>query len=277
MKDGSVKSYSLDDFSKMEYTAPLPENPVQIEVLPHHTCATLTVSAPEEGVYYRIAGKTKSELAGIDEDEWIDHIIQADKDYVQSVAEEYGRPLSSFPISQICESGSRVRDWYPDELILDDTPIALVVYTAEVKDDDLNVTTPSKYIAGQIKWYNNVNTIRWAENEYVYMGEKTITTHDGIINGLYLQAEQEYFVLICGITPDGTRTTAIKQIQCITSVEQEKEPVSFAVDFGPRTPSGSIASQTITISPSDKEIKYVLTISRRQTPTPILLSTMRSS
>lgn len=433
MRDGSVKSYSLDDFNRMEYTAPLPENPIEIDVLTHHTCVTLTITSPEEGVYYRIVGKPEALLTEIDEDDWVDYLIQSDKDFVHSVAEEYGRPLSSFPINQICESGSQIRDWYPDELILDDTPIALVVYTAEVENDDLVVTTeprfirfttkklvvedveltisadltsntvtvkadgvpdnipfaielysrdevesndiidlmkasanqyammvyqygadwsnftfyghgertwsnkavgeeyvavafgceygvittypitqdyvipepeitddcefevetiqltpgemsikitpssndtryvaflvsaerlasttPSKYIGNQIKWYNNTNTIRWSEDVYVYTGEKTITTHDGIINGLYLQAEQEYYALICGITPDGTRTTDIKQVQCITSAEKDKDPVTFDIQFGQRKPSGSYATQIITVTPSDKDAKYVV-------------------
>lgn len=431
MQDGSVKSFSLDDFTRMEYSAPLPENPVQVEVIPHHTCATLTITSPE-GIYYRIVGKPEDELKNIDEDDWADYLIQCDKDYVQSVAEEWGRPLSTFPISQVCETGSQLRDWYPDNLILDNTPIALVLYTAEIENNDLAVTseprllrfttkeyvieeveltvsadmtsnavtvkadgvpdnisfsielyskaeieennildlmknsanqyatmiyqyganwsdfcfmghgertwtnkaigeefvavafgceygvittypttldivipepeitddctfdvetvqltpgeislkitpsnnetrytaflvsgdrlsstTPSQYIGSQIKWYNNTNTIRWSEDKYVYTGEKTITTHEGIINGEYLQAEQEYFVLICGITPDGTRTTDIKQVQCITSIEDDKEPVTFDVQFGKRTPTGSYATQIITVTPSDKEARYV--------------------
>lgn len=433
MLDGSVKTYSISDFNRMEYTAPLPENPVQIEVSPHHACATITVTSPEEGVYYRITGMPEYELSDLEEDDWTDYLIQLDKEYVQYVAKEWDRPLSSFPIDQVCETGSQVRDWYPDNLILDNTPIALVLYTAKIENDDLVVTTeprlvrfttkkhvveeveftvatdltsnsvtvkadglpadipfaielyakeelesediidlmkssandyasmiyqyglgwsdftfkghgertwdnksigeeyvvavfgceygvitsypltkeiiipepeitdnctfevettqlspgemslkimpsnndtrfaaflvsadrlestsPAKYIGNQIKWYNNMNTIRWNEDKYVYTGEKTITTHDGIINGLYLQAGQEYYVLICGITPDGTRTTEIKQVKCVTSVDEDKEPVTFDVKFGERTPAGTIAQQTITVIPSDKDAKYVV-------------------
>lgn len=432
MLDGSVSSFSMDDFDRMEYTAPLPENPVYVEVQPHHVCATLTVTAPEEGVYYRITGAPLRALEGVDEGDWVDHIIRKDMDYVQSVADYYGRPLSSFPIEQICESGSQVRDWYPDEVILDNTPIALVVYTAEIKDDALAVTTeprlirfdtkkmeevemdfsisadlnsntvtvkadalpgdapfaielyskedievnglenlvkasanqytmlvynygmewtdvtykghgertwtnravgeelvavvfgceygivttgpktveyevpepeitddctfdvvstqltpgeislkitpsnpdtryvaflvegdklasttPSRYVGNQIKWYNNTHTITWDSDEYVYTGENTITTHDGVIAGEYLSAGEEYYVLICGITPDGTRTTDIRQVECITSAEQKKE-VTFSIEFGKRKPSGSYAFQSIIVKPSDPEAKYVI-------------------
>lgn len=432
MTDGSVKSFSLDDFTRMDYTAPLPKNPVEVEVIPHHTCVTLEITAPEEGVYYRIAGKPESLLKGIDEDDWVDYIIQTDFDFVYDVAAQYGRPLSTFPINQICESGSQSRDWFPDELIMDNTPIALVLYTAEVKDNELVVTTepkfirfttkklvveeieftisadmssntitvkadgvpdnipfaielyskdqlaaydildlmqssannyttmvyaygaswsdvtfkghgertwsnkaigeeyvaavfgceygiittypttqefvipeaeitddckfeveatqlspaemslkispsnpdtryvaflvsdarlsattPSEYIGHQIQWYNRTNTIRWTEDVYVFTGEKTITTHDGTINGEYLQAGEVYHVLICGISPEGTRTTSIKDVECVTKAEEQREPITFNVEFGKRKPSGSFATQIITITPSDKDAKYV--------------------
>ncbi len=433
MSDGTVKSYNLDDFNRMEYSAPLPENPVQIEVTAHHTCATLTITAPDEGVYYRVTGKPESMLSEVDEEDWADYLIEADKEYVQYVADFYGRPLSSYSIEEVCEYGSQVRDWYPEESILDDTPIALVVYTAKIENDDLVLTTeprlirfktkkytiedirftistdrtsnsvtvkadglpkdapfaielfskselettditslmssaaneyaamiyqfdmdwpdftytghgertwtnkavgeeyvaavfgceygvittypttldvvipepeitddcqfevettqltpgevslkitpskadtryaaflvsgerlasttPSRYVGSQIKWYNNSNTIKWAEDKYVYTGETTITTHEGIVNGLYLQAGEEYYVLICGLTSDGTRTTELKEVKIVTTADEEKDPLTFEVDFGPRKLAGSVAMQTITVIPSDKETKFVI-------------------
>lgn len=429
--DGTVESYQLTRFDRMVYTAPLPENPVTIEVTPHHTSATLNVTAPE-GVYYRISGMPVKSLAGIDEDDWADYIVDNDRAYVRGVADFYGKPLSDYTIDEICQTGSMVRDWFPNETIIDNTPIALVVYTAQLDGDDLAVTTEprlirfttkelvaenitfdisadltsttatikadgtpadipfaielytkteievyglkylmnqsvvqytrmvynrgmdwsdftflghgertwtntavgeeyvavafgceygvittepttkdyvipepvitdnctfevettqlspgemsvkvtpsdnttryavflvsgerldattaSRYVGSRIKWYRNSGTIRWEEDEYVYTGERTVTTHDGVIGAEYLEAGKEYYILVCGITPDGVRTTDIRQVRCVTEASETDE-VTFDIRFGDLRRTGSTAFQPVTVKSSDQSAKYVV-------------------
>ncbi len=139
--DGKKASVSLDGIDHIEYVAPLPSNPLSLEVEPHHYCATLTVNATDENAWYRIAGVDSKSLKNYDEADWADIVVESDIEYIYSVAAEYGRPLSSFRMDEIFEKGSQTRDWYPSESTLPETHIVLVAYTARLDGDKVVVTT----------------------------------------------------------------------------------------------------------------------------------------
>lgn len=431
--DGSARSVKLDDFDHIEYVQPLPANPLSVDVEPHHLCATLTVTSPDPSLHYRISGMPESYLVNYDEEEWADKIIEADIRYIESVAEFYGRPLSSFSLETIFEHGSRTRDWFPDDDILPGTPIALVAYTTRLEGEDVVVTTeplmirfvtkeyeildvdfdisadlssnsinlkvdavdsdipfaialysaedvknkgmsdlikssignmeiqvynygstwdevtfrnhgeksfknlrvgdeyvavafgceygvcttretlqnfvvpepvitdpctfdintekitnaemcfkitpsnpetryaaflvnsdqlkttPSKYISGQIYWYNINNTVQWNDSKFIFTGESELSTHDDMLGGMYLVTGTEYKVLVCGIDESGTRTTDIKEVTFTPSGEVS-EALAFDVQFGElEKSSGSYRFLEVNVTPSDPDARYVFT------------------
>ena len=131
----------------MRYEAEKPANPVDITVTPHHTAATLNVTTTDPDAYYRISGIPASYLADYDHDDWVDILVRYDIEFINTVAEDYGAPLSAFKKSDIFEQGNQPkRDWYPSEMIMDNTPIAMVVYTGDVVDDKIVVTSEPRLI-----------------------------------------------------------------------------------------------------------------------------------
>lgn len=432
--DGITYAFPMDDFDEIHYQNALPETPIEIAIEPHHRCATLNITAHDEEAYYRVSGVPASMLADYDHLEWAEIIMEADIAYINSVAEYYDQPLSDFPLSMIFEQGSQVRDWFPQTIISDDTPIALVVYSATIEDDQVKVLTdprlyefntkkleeipvefnlsidatstsltvnaetvdsdipfaielysadqvaasglinlmaqsaanyenmvytygmswddfsyrnsgsrsytnrrmgdkwvavvfgmeygvvttapvtqeitipapvitndctfevtteqisssemrldivPSsdatryvafliessklgdnlsaaQHVANRIYWFNYTNQIIWETSEYVHTGASSLSTHDDVVDGMYLEADKEYTVLICGILDDGTRTTEIKEVSMKTSAPVVEE-FTFDVQFSDFNASNAWTHFiNYTITPSDPEAKYVV-------------------
>lgn len=142
-KNGTVKTLPLAPMQGMQWHKSLRDCPVTVDIMPRHQSAQLTCSTDDPNVYYRITGMPEKDLikAGIDESVWAETLMDADIDYMYSVAAYYDVPLSHFKLETIFEKGAQVRDWFPDRVISDNTPIALVVYSAELQGDEVVPTS----------------------------------------------------------------------------------------------------------------------------------------
>ena len=144
--DGSVTSYSLDGIDHVAYVNGLPENPVSVTVEPHHACATLHVTTSDPNTWYRFNGVPESELAGIPEDQWLDYLIEDDLNYIYDISVAYGYELDRSFLPNIFERGDKVRDWFPPVVISDNTPIALAVYTGDIVNGEIVLTSEPELI-----------------------------------------------------------------------------------------------------------------------------------
>lgn len=142
-KNGTLKTFPLASVETMSWYKSLPDCPVTIDIMPRYESARLTVTSSEPGVYYRISGMPEKylEQAGIDESIWAETLMDSDIEYIYAVAESYGMPLSYFKMETIFETGDQVRDWFPSVIIRDNTPIAMVVYTARLEGDEVVPTS----------------------------------------------------------------------------------------------------------------------------------------
>ncbi len=145
-KNGNVATFDIDDVQGMEYTAGRPDNPVTVEVIPHHMCATLSVTSPDDDEMYRFHGVPVSQLASYDESVWAQKLFDADLEFLQDVAGSYGRPLDSFDPDEMFFHGSQMLDWFPSETIPAGEEIALVVYTGYAEGNDVVLTSEPKLI-----------------------------------------------------------------------------------------------------------------------------------
>lgn len=437
--DGLSKDFAIDDFSSIKYEQAAMVNPLSVEVIPHHYGIELEVSTDDPDAWYRFSGIPESYLAGIDPEDWAEILFEMDVDYINEVAEYYGRPLSSFGMDEIFDRGNVRREWFPAMSIADDTPIALCYYTADVVNDEVvlkstprllrfntkkledvgirfafqadltstklnltvtpeehenltddftyfvniysadavaastiqqliaadlysiqqavylygaswdellstgtsqhqftnlrtgdhwiaaacgvemgvGITTPtvveyvvpeatvtddctfevtasevsksefmlnvvpsnpetrwtaflvesekltderpaSLYVAGRIYNINWMHTYDWTTTEFAHRGEASISTHEGIIDGVILKAGVDYTALIFGIEDDGTRTTEICEVpvKCDASASND---LTFEFTFGNVTGSGNyFRSMQLRVKPSDKTEKYVI-------------------
>lgn len=145
-QDGSVASYSLDGIDHVAYVNGLPDNPVSVELEPHHACATLHVTTSDPNAWYRFSGMPEKSLAGVPEDEWADYLVQDDLDWIYDVSAASGYTLDASFLPRIFEQGDKSRDWFPSEIISDNTPIALVVYTGTITDGEIVLTSEPELI-----------------------------------------------------------------------------------------------------------------------------------
>ncbi|MDE6360607.1 MAG: hypothetical protein K2L39_05215 [Muribaculaceae bacterium] len=141
-KNGTSQTFVIDELDGIEYQQSRGDCPVTMEVTPRYQSAQLQVTA-EPGIFYRITGMPEKMLTAIDADEsiWGELLMQNDVAYIYAVAEQTGRPLSSFGEEEVFEFGSQTRDWFPPVTISDNTPIAMVVYTARLDGDEVVVTS----------------------------------------------------------------------------------------------------------------------------------------
>lgn len=145
--DGTEKLVKLQDMTDMRYeTGTLADNPFTIDVEPHHMCATLHVQTTDPQSYFRIIGVPASRLAGMDESLWADVLMQQDLDFIHNTAAEAGRDLSSYEPEEMFWQGSQTVDWYPSEIIDPETPIALCIYNAELRDERVVPTSEPQLI-----------------------------------------------------------------------------------------------------------------------------------
>lgn len=69
-KNGTVSRFNIDELHGMEYTAGRADNPITVEVIPHHMCATLNITAADDSEMFRFYGMPVSQLASYDESVW---------------------------------------------------------------------------------------------------------------------------------------------------------------------------------------------------------------
>lgn len=142
-KNGTSQAFAIDDVSSISYQQSRGDCPVTITVTPRHQSASLEVVSEDPDTYYRISGVPESMLTDLDADEslWAELLMQSDIQYIYAVAESSGYPLSFFSSDEVFEKGSQTRDWFPPVIITDNTPCALVVYTAELDGDEVVPTS----------------------------------------------------------------------------------------------------------------------------------------
>ncbi len=140
-KNGDTKEIAMGDFDHFKFANILAENPITIEVERHYTSATLDIKTSNVSMWYRVTGMPTRHLQHIDKSAWADYLVQDDINYVYGVAADNNIDLSKVSMQDVFEQGNQVRDWFPDEAITDNTPIALVAYTGRLINGKIQVTS----------------------------------------------------------------------------------------------------------------------------------------
>lgn len=156
--DGSSELMRLDEIEDMQYAEGLPDNPFTVDLVPHHMCGSLYISSSEQGHYYRVTGMPTSRLEQYDMSLWTDILINKDKEYIQSVADYYQKPLSSWDEKDIFEYEMGQRDWFPDEIISPGTQCAICLYTCKLNGNNVEVTTEPMLLICNCKTQEDVGT-----------------------------------------------------------------------------------------------------------------------
>lgn len=145
-KNGNVTRFYIDDLHGMEYTAGRADNPITVEVIPHHMCATLNITTTDEDELFRFYGLPVSQLASYDESVWGQKLFEADLAYLQEITAYYGRPLDTFDTDDVFYRGTQTADWFPTEVIPAGQEIALVMYTGYAEGDNIVLTSEPEVI-----------------------------------------------------------------------------------------------------------------------------------
>ena len=142
-RNGASHRFAIDDVSSMEYQQSRGDCPVTLNVTPRYQSASLEVVASDPDAYYRISGVPEALLSALDADEsiWGELLMWDDIDYIYAVAESSGKPLSQYSPDVVFEKGSKMRDWFPPVPITDNTPCAIVIYTACIEGDEVVPTS----------------------------------------------------------------------------------------------------------------------------------------
>ena len=144
--NGLSSDFAIDDFSAIKYEQASMVNPLSVEVIPHHYGIEVEVSTEDPDAWYRFSGVPESLLKDLDPEEWAMALFEMDAAFIEDVAEQYGQPLSSFKMSEIFQQGPVRREWFPDQIISDDTPIAFIYYTADIKNDQVVLTSTPRLL-----------------------------------------------------------------------------------------------------------------------------------
>ncbi len=148
----------------------------------------------------------------------------------------------------------------PSEFILDVAPsrddtryAALLVEKSKLSDTN----TPAMAIARTIRFMNSTHTIDWNDSELIFTGTNSLSTHDDMLEGVYLNVGTDYVALIFGVDVNGRRTTEIKEVE-ISPQSQVVSSLSFDVAFSDFDSSSKWTHMlTATVTPSDPDAKYV--------------------
>lgn len=156
--DSEFQSLPISKIESMEYVEGLADNPYTFTVTPHHMCASLQIAGPGENTWYRLSGVPVKKLEGIDKSLWPQILVQADIDYLHSVADYYQYPLSHWEMSEIFLNDVGQIDWFPDEVIPAGQEIAVCLYTAEIVNDEVEVTSEPYMVVFKCKEIEDVGT-----------------------------------------------------------------------------------------------------------------------
>lgn len=154
--DGLSKDFAIDDFNSMKYEQSNMVNPLSVEIIPHHYGIEVEVTTDDANAWYRFSGVPEDMLKGIDPDDWAAVLFEMDVDYINEVAEAYGKPLSQFKMNEIFDQGNLRREWFPNTIIDDDTPIAFCYYTADIENDEVILTSTPRLLRFNTKKLEDV-------------------------------------------------------------------------------------------------------------------------
>lgn len=148
----------------------------------------------------------------------------------------------------------------PSQFTLDITPsnadtryIGMLIEKSRLTD----TYTPALAIGKEIQFMTQMGQIHWDSSELIHTGAASVNTHDGVLEGKYLNIGTEYEVLIFGVDENGTRTTAIKEVDVVPT-EVVTDEMTFDVQFGEINASSNWTHYlAVTVTPSDLEAKYV--------------------
>lgn len=167
--DGASKNFAIDDYNSMKYEQANMVNPLTVDVIPHHYGIELEVATTDADAWYRFSGIPEEYLEGVHPDDWAMALYEMDVDYINQVAEYYGKPLSAFKMSEIFDQGNQRREWFPSMAITDNTPIALCYYTADIVSDEVVLTSTPRLLRFNTKKLENVGI------EFAFEAELTST------------------------------------------------------------------------------------------------------
>lgn len=139
--DGTKSTHAIDDFNSMTYEDASMVNPLTVTVNPHHYSASLDIKTDDPDAWYRVTAVPEKELAGVDPQDWAMILFEMDVAFINSVAEADGHPLSYYKKEDIFDKGNAQRDWFPQYSIDDNTPVALCYYTADIVNDEVELTS----------------------------------------------------------------------------------------------------------------------------------------
>lgn len=133
LKDGSVKSFSLDNVTKVEYTAPLPESKLNVEFKPHYNSASVNVKTQSD-VYWRVVGCTASELASYNHSEWGDVLVQDNLKGIIGDAEYYNWEIADHMDYYFFKGSHEVDWWHSSKFIDPGTEVVIVAYSVSLEN-----------------------------------------------------------------------------------------------------------------------------------------------
>jgi hypothetical protein len=129
-------------------------------------------------------------------------------------------------------------------------------------DKSENIDSPEYYAARKLYYYTYSRQILWpaeSNDKHIFSGSQSLDSKDDIINGQYLALNTPYTFLIFGVSEDGARTTAITKYEYTPTSDSESDNLTFNIQFEKFDNSDdSYHTMNISISPSDKNAKYVV-------------------
>ena len=133
LKGGSVKSFNLDNISKVEYSAPLPESKLNARLIPHYNSASVKVETQPD-VYWRVVGYQASDLTNFEHYNWCDVLIKNNiKDIIED-AEYYGWDIGKHMDYYFFKGRQVVEWWHPSKTVVPGTDIVVVAYSVKLEN-----------------------------------------------------------------------------------------------------------------------------------------------
>lgn len=130
-------------------------------------------------------------------------------------------------------------------------------YIVTVKESSAfnDTYTPQDYIADLIYNKTHYENTDWSasDNKYLNSGDKVFNTSENIMEPAYLKADTQYTIMICGISPDGERSTELSLLECISGDAVQKD-----LDIQIEITGVEAKAIHAVFRPSDEEANYHL-------------------
>lgn len=231
-------------------------------------CIKSSIDGLMQQVY--IIGKKWDEVLFSNGDEKLFSPLNPDEEYViLAYGCEYGEQttaaitktfrLSAPEITDNCTFSMENTQLSASEINIKVTPsnqstrwVSMIKRSDYFEDHDIE-----SYVASHLYYYTVNRLIDWTSSEYIHTGDATLNSKNDVIDGLYLDIDTDYTLMVFGIDNTGERTTAISKQTLRTTSTQNK--IDFEVEIGKYDNSGSTHWLPIKVTPSDLNAKYVLT------------------